>query len=184
MLTIQGASGGPREDTVTGLLVRSPQSEWRKGSIIAVDAGTHLSSIVRILQQHMPLYSKDVPPQGYSKIIDEGPFAGVKCPGYSARANALYIFRELMHAFLITHPHLDHLAAMGINTPALEYGREAKTIIALDSTIEAIKAHIFNDSIWPNLSDEGSGVGFVQKIERGRKPSTRSRGCSRLCTSL
>lgn len=189
MLTFQGASGGPREDTVTGLLVRSPQSEWRKGSVIAVDAGTHLSSIVRILQQHMPLYSKDVPPQGYSRVIDEGPFAGIKCPGYSARANALYIFRELMHAFLITHPHLDHLAAMGINTPALEYGREAKTIIALDSTIEAIKAHIFNDSIWPNLSDEGSGVGFVtyRRLKEGgnhRLGQGDARGYVRVCENL
>lgn len=157
--------------------------------MIAVDAGTHLSSIVRILQQHMPLYSKDIPPQGYCKVLEEGPFAGIRCPGLSARANALYIFREIMHAFLITHPHLDHLSAMGINTPALEYGREAKAIVALDSTIEAIKAHIFNDSIWPNLSDEGSGVGFVtyRRLKDGgnhRLGSGDARGYVRVCESL
>lgn len=186
---VLGASGGPREDTVTGLLVRAPQAEWRKGSVIAVDAGVHLASIVRILQQQMPLYSKEKPPKGYSQVIPDGPFAGIKCPGYSARANALYIFRELMHAFLITHPHLDHLSAMGINTPALEYGREAKTIVALDSTIEAIKSHIFNDSIWPNLSDEGSGVGFVtyRRLKEGgnsRLGSGDARGYVRVCDSL
>jgi len=157
--------------------------------MIAVDAGTHLASIVRILAQQMPLYSKDAPPAGYSQVINEGPFAGVKCPGYSARANALHIFRELMHAFLITHPHLDHLSAMGINTPALEYGREAKAIVALDSTIEAIKSHIFNDSIWPNLSDEGSGVGFVtyRRLKEGgntRLGSGDARGYVRVCDSL
>lgn len=157
--------------------------------MIAVDAGTHLSSIVRILQQQMPLYSRDVPPAGYSKILEDGPFAGVKCTGFSARANALHIFREIMHAFLITHPHLDHLSAMGINTPALEYGREAKTIVALDSTIEAIKAHIFNDSIWPNLSDEGSGVGFVtyRRLKEGgnhRLGIGDARGYVRVCESL
>lgn len=186
---IQGASGGPREDTVTGLLVRTPQSEWRKGSVIAVDAGTHLASIVRILQDQMPLYSRDQPAVGYSQIIKEGPFEGVKCPGISARANALYIFRELMHAFLITHPHLDHISAMGVNTPALEYGREAKAIIALDSTIEAIKSHIFNDSIWPNLSDEGSGVGFVtyRRLREGgnnRLGSGDQRGYVRVCENI
>jgi len=157
--------------------------------VIAVDAGTHLASIVRILAQQMPLYSKHAPPAGYSQVIERGPFAGVKCPGYSARANALHIFRELMHAFLITHPHLDHLSAMGINTPALEYGREAKTIVALDSTIEAIKSHIFNDSIWPNLSDEGSGVGFVtyRRLKEGgntRLGSGDARGYVRVCDSL
>lgn len=157
--------------------------------MIAVDAGTHLSSIVRILAQQMPLFSKDIPPSGYSHVIADGPFAGVKCHSYTARANALYIFRELMHAFLITHPHLDHLSAMGINTPALEYGREAKTIVALDSTIEAIKSHIFNDSIWPNLSDEGSGVGFVtyRRLKEGgnnRLGSGDARGYVRVCDSL
>lgn len=157
--------------------------------MIAVDAGTHLSSIVRILAQQMPLYSRDAPPAGYSHIIAEGPFTGVKCPSYSARANALHIFRELMHAFLITHPHLDHLSAMGINTPALEFGREAKTIVALDSAIEAIKTHIFNDSIWPNLSDEGSGVGFVtyRRLKEGgntRFGSGDARGYVRVCDSL
>lgn len=157
--------------------------------MIAVDAGTHLASIVRILQQQMPLYSRETPPSGYSKILEEGPFAGVKCTGYSARANALHIFREIMHAFLITHPHLDHVSAMGVNTPALEYGREAKTIVALDSTIEAIKAHIFNDSIWPNLSDEGSGVGFVtyRRLKEGgnhRLGQGDARGYVRVCESL
>lgn len=157
--------------------------------MIAVDAGVHLASIVRILQQSMPLYSKEVPPPDYTQIIQEGPFAGVKCHGYSARANALHIFRELMHAFLITHPHLDHLSGLGINTPALEYGREAKTIVALDSTIEAIKNHVFNDSIWPNLSDEGSGVGFVtyRRLREGgnhRLGSGDARGYVRVCDSL
>lgn len=157
--------------------------------MIAVDAGVHLSSIVRILQQQMPLYSEKEAPAEYSRILDHGPFAGVRCTSYSARANALHIFRELMHAFLITHPHLDHLAAMGINTPALEYGREAKTIVALDSTIEAIKSHIFNDSIWPNLSDEGSGVGFVtyRRLKEGgnvRLGSGDARGYVRVCDSL
>lgn len=157
--------------------------------MIAVDAGVHLASIVRILQQSMPLYSKEKPPAGYTQTIQEGPFAGVKCHGYSARANALHIFRELMHAFLITHPHLDHLSGLGVNTPALEYGREAKTIIALDSTIEAIKNHVFNDSIWPNLSDEGSGVGFVtyRRLKEGgnhRLGSGEARGYVRVCDSL
>lgn len=157
--------------------------------MIAVDAGAHLASIARILQRDMPPTSEKLPPAGYAKRLDQGPFAGVTFPHISAKANALYIFRELLHAFLITHPHLDHLSAMAINTPALEYGREAKAIVALPSTIEAIKTHIFNDSLWPNLSDEGHGVGFVtyRRLIEGGNPrlgSGESRGYVNVCDGL
>lgn len=174
---------------MTGLLVRAPQSEWRKNSLIAVDAGAHLASIMRILQQHMPHSSEAIPESGYSKQLEEGPFAGIRFPHFSARNNALYIFRDLLHSFLITHPHLDHISGMGINTPALEYGREAKAIVALPPTIEAIKTHIFNDSIWPNLSDEAHGVGLVtyRRLIEGGNPrlgSGEARGYVSVCDGL
>lgn len=168
----QGATGGPCEDNVTGLLVRAPQAEWRKGSVIAVDAGAHLASIVRLLERDMPRSSQKIPEAGHTTILKNGPFAGIKFPQISAKANALYIFRELLHSVLITHPHLDHLSAIAINTPALEYGKEAKAIVALPPTITAIKDHIFNDWIWPNLSDENHGVGFItyRRLIEGGNP--------------
>ncbi|KAK5198330.1 3',5'-cyclic-nucleotide phosphodiesterase pde1 [Exophiala xenobiotica] len=186
---VLGSSGGPREDNVTGLLVRAPQTEWRKSSMIAVDAGSHLANIIRILERQMPSASETLPPKDYSRILDEGPFAGIRFPNISAKANGLHIFRQILHAFLITHPHLDHLSAMAINTPALEYGREAKAIVALPSTIEAIKNHIFNDWLWPNLSDEGNGVGFVtyRRLIEGGNPrlgSGDSRGYVNVCDGL
>ena len=169
--------------------MRAPQTEWRKSSMIAVDAGAHLASMIRILQRHMPLRSEKVPPKEYFTLLEEGPFAGLRFPHISAKANALYIFREILHAFLITHPHLDHLSGMAINTPALEYGREAKAIVALPSTIEAIKTHIFNDWLWPNLSDEGHGVGFVtyRRLIEGGNPRLglgEARGYVNVCEGL
>ncbi|KAK4943470.1 3',5'-cyclic-nucleotide phosphodiesterase pde1 [Elasticomyces elasticus] len=186
---VLGSSGGPREDNVTGLLVRTPQTEWGKSSMIAVDAGSHLANIIRILERYMPVSSQDLPPKGYSHILEEGPFAGIRFPHISAKANGLHIFREILHAFLITHPHIDHLSGMAINTPALEYGREAKAIVALPTTIDAIKNHIFNDWLWPNLSDEGNGVGFVtyrRLIEGGnvRLGSGEARGYVNVCDGL
>ena len=174
---------------MTGLLVRAPQSEWRKGSLIAVDAGSHLASIVRILQRDMPRVCEDIPPRGHSRTLDHGPFQDIKFPHISARANALHIFRELLHSVLITHPHLDHLSAIAINTPALEYGREAKAIFALPSTLDAIKQHIFNDFIWPNLSDEGHGAGFItyRRLIEGGNPRLghgESRGYVSVCDGL
>ena len=154
-----------------------------------MDAGAHLASIIRILELYMPLHSDKLPPKGHASLLKEGPFAGVKFPNISAKANGLFIFRELLHSFLITHPHLDHVSGLGINTPALEFGREAKAIVALPSVIDAIKNHIFNDSIWPNLSDEDHGVGLVtyRRLIEGGNPRLglgEARGYVNVCDGL
>ena len=171
------------------MLVRSTFTEWAKGSVIAVDAGAHLASITRILEEQLPKSSEKLPPKGHVTALKKGPFAGIKLPNISAGANALHMFRELVHSFLITHPHLDHIAGLGVNTPALEYGREAKAIVALPSTIDAIKTHIFNDIIWPNLSDENEGVGFVtyRRLIEGGNPRLGSgdgRGYVSVCNGV
>ena len=169
--------------------MRSTYTDWAKGSIIAVDAGAHLASIIRILEEELPSSSEEAAPKGYETILKKGPFAGLPLPNISAKANGLYIYRELIHSFLITHPHLDHISGLGINTPALEYGRETKDIVALPTTIEAIKQHIFNDLIWPNLSDEEGGVGFVsyRRLMEGGNPRLGSgdgRGYVSVCSGL
>lgn len=69
---------------------------------------------------------------------------------------------SIRHVFL-THSHLDHVAGLpmlidsifadAIDSPLTVYGR--------DETIEAIRAHIFNDVIWPDFSvlpDAGNPV--------------------------
>ena len=137
----------------------------------------------------MPMNSESLPPKGHETVLSDGPFAGVRFPGISAKANGLFVLRELLHSFLITHPHLDHISGMCINTPALEYGREAKAIVALPHCIEAIKTHIFNDAIWPNLSDEAHGVGFVtyRRLIEGGNPRLgygEARGYVNVCDGL
>lgn len=89
------------------------------------------------------------------------PFRGASLPAKSPRNNAVYITRELVSTFLITHPHLDHLSGFAINTACFNQPSRPKRVAALPSTIEAMKTHIFNDIIWPNLSDEDGGVGLI-----------------------
>lgn len=97
--------------------------------------------------------------------MTSGPFAGLKLPFLIPQYNAHFIFRHLLSAILITHPHLDHIAGLIINTPLIDAqtARTAgpKRILALSGVIDALKAHIFNDVIWPNLADEDGGVGLV-----------------------
>ncbi|MCJ1379761.1 hypothetical protein MMC17_002864 [Xylographa soralifera] len=248
----QGAGGGPSEDDVTGLLVRSTATQWAKSSILAVDAGTHLAAIIRILEQHLPYATQtksveqpdsspeqtrklkkprkrngidrsngagDVSPYttsvagylghvsgsasigGHSPVqaqgelqtpklvLTTGPFSGLILPYESARANASYLLRNLISTYLITHPHLDHLSGFAVNTASFQHTSRPKKVAALPSTINAIKDHIFNDVIWPNLSDEEGGVGLVsymRLVEGGNVAlgTGDGRGFIELCDGL
>ena len=56
------------------------------------------------------------------------------------------------HVFL-THSHLDHIAALPLMVDAIASARTAPlSIYALAGTIVALKAHVFNDVIWPDFT--------------------------------
>jgi hypothetical protein len=155
--------------------------------VVAVDAGTLLAGIIRTLEPYAATgisINKDG-----KRWMTEGPFVGLELPNVTAQANAAYIFREIIGAVLITHPHLDHLAGLAINTPFVEAGNGPKTVAALPSVIAAIKNHMFNDIIWPNLSDEDGGAGLVtyQRLVEGGNPrfgQGGARGYVRACEGL
>jgi cAMP phosphodiesterase len=200
------------------MLVRSTASKWAKGSILAVDAGSHLAPIVSILQRHFPLvaekHSNVLPirnsaappyegmdvssassegrsssPEELVTTLHDGPFAGLEFPFLSARANAVHIVRELVSTYLITHTHLDHLCGFVVNTAAFHNTSRPKRLAAFPFTVDAIKEHIFNDRIWPNLTDENNGVGFVtfQRLTEGGNLALgegQSRGFIEVCDGL
>lgn len=124
--------------------------------MIAIDAGTLLAGIIRTLERY-----KTEPSDGGKFVMKDGPFAGLVLPSKTPRANSAHIFREILGAVLITHPHLDHISGLAINTPMLEAGSGPKAVTALPSVVAAIKNHMFNDVIWPNLSDEDGGAGLL-----------------------
>ncbi|KAJ5161867.1 hypothetical protein N7492_007259 [Penicillium capsulatum] len=180
-IIVLGPTGGPREDSVTGILVRSTSLKWSPGSVIAVDAGTLLAGVIRLLKLH--------PPQTKNGVMNKGPFKGLELPHKTAEANAAYFFREIIGAVFITHPHLDHISGLAINTPILEAGNGPKPVAALPSVLSAIKNHLFNDVIWPNLSDEDGGAGLLtyQRLVEGGNPRFGSgdrRGYVQACNGL
>lgn len=229
-----GAGGGPSEDNVTGFLVRSTATKWSKNSVLAVDAGSHLAAITRILEQHFPSVSEPHPrsppkvdsihgggvrtgdgdtspttdripmsedesgvetplseddmPLEITTLLD-GAFAGLPFPNASARANALHVVREHVSTYLITHPHLDHLSGFVVNTAAFHNTSRPKRLAALPFTVHAIKTHIFNNIIWPNLTDEDGGVGLVsfQRLAEGGNIALgqgKGRGYIEVCDGL
>ena len=236
---VQGAGGGPNEDNVTGILVRSTATNWAKGSVLAVDAGTHLAAIIRIFQESLPQSitvassfepavsiarsravkragslqaggsitrlsnsvaehngnGQDQPYQhadaidSSPRMLTTGPFADLEVPFKSVKGNAAYFMRDLISTYLITHPHLDHISGFAINTASFQHTSRPKRIAALPATIDAIKNHIFNDVIWPNMSDEDGGVGFVsymRLVEGGNIQfgDGESRGYIEVCDGL
>ncbi|KAI0180207.1 cAMP phosphodiesterases class-II-domain-containing protein [Hypoxylon sp. FL1284] len=167
---VLGSGGGPQEHNVTAFLVRPVKSGWTKGSIIAIDAGVHLSAIARILEETQPQgLGTDVP---LPHVLESGPFAGLEIHSSSAPTNAAYVTRHLVDSYLITHPHLDHISGFVINTASFP-GARPKRLAGLPSTISAFKTHIFNNVIWPNLSDENNGAGLVTytRLVEGGSPA-------------
>ena len=60
--------------------------------------------------------------------------------------------RRIERVFL-THSHLDHVAALPLMVDAVGAARvQPLQIHALPDTIRALRAHIFNDLIWPDFS--------------------------------
>ena len=177
------------EDNVTGMLVRSTATNWAKSSVLAVDAGTHLAAVLNIINEHMPNAIEKpgsdtsnggttaagplAQANGYGSgspyidgtspqlVLSTGPFADFELPHTTAKANAAHFVRNLITTYLITHPHLDHISGFVINTAGFQHTSRPKRLAGLPSTIDAFKTHIFNDIIWPNLSDEDGGVGLV-----------------------
>ncbi|KAK3369208.1 low-affinity cAMP phosphodiesterase [Lasiosphaeria ovina] len=169
---VLGSGGGPLESNVTAFLVRSLASGWRRGSVIAVDAGVHLGAIKKILEDTQPPDLGQTDELSLPYTLGTGPFRGLELPHANPSANAAHVHRSLIDTYLITHPHLDHISGFVINTAGLP-GNRPKRLAGLPSTIAAFKTHIFNNVIWPNLSDENNGAGLVtyMRLVEGGSPA-------------
>ena len=54
---------------------------------------------------------------------------------------------------LLTHAHLDHVAALPLMVDSVASQRKSPlNVFALAGTIAALKAHLFNDVIWPDFT--------------------------------
>ncbi|GAB7353186.1 hypothetical protein MBLNU459_g3712t2 [Dothideomycetes sp. NU459] len=164
-----GSGGGPSEDNVTGLLVRSAAAGWARNSLLAVDAGTHMASITRILERDLPLVSAS--PLASASVEVKEPIATapmVTEPICDGQASPISISSTATQEEVVREPIILE-NGFAINTAAFHATSRPKTLAALPFTVDAIKKHIFNDVIWPNMTDEDGGVGFVtfQRLKEG-----------------
>ncbi len=62
------------------------------------------------------------------------------------------VLRNNIKGYLISHPHLDHIAGLILNSP----DDSPKPIYGLPFCLEAIQETYFNWKSWPNFGDRGT----------------------------
>jgi cAMP phosphodiesterase len=66
--------------------------------------------------------------------------------------NVFEVLRNNIKGYLISHPHLDHIAGLILNSP----DDSPKPIYGLPFCLEAIQETYFNWKSWPNFGDRGT----------------------------
>lgn len=164
-ITFLGTSGGPVEGTTCSILVKSSNVDYqtlldqdRTDEIICVDAGSGLSKLSEIIysetkQQHncslLSLYHDSLPLSQYFNVSITKPFENLTTKSPFEIATNVF---KLIENYLITHPHLDHISALAINTPNFDSNRTKQVYGSFD-TLDALNDHVFNGIIWPNMQD-------------------------------
>lgn len=75
--------------------------------------------------------------------------------------NTWHIVNHLLASVCVTHPHLDHVAGLVINSGNFNIFKP-KVVAGLSSTIDSLLSYLFNGVIWPNLTNEGiDPVGMI-----------------------
>ena len=68
------------------------------------------------------------------------------------KGTVLEVLRNNIKGYLISHPHLDHVAGLILNSP----DDSAKPIYGLPFCLETIQEDYFNWKSWPNFGNHGN----------------------------
>jgi cAMP phosphodiesterase len=125
---VLGNSGGYEGNLSSYML-----SDLKTDNYICLDAGT--------------LYN------GIKIALKEKSFGKFKLPKTEKLKPEVFIMRNYIKGYLITHTHLDHIAALVINAP----DDNRKYIYGMQHTIENLNKFIFNWTVAANFGSEGEG---------------------------
>lgn len=178
-ITVLGASGGPIEGMTSAYLVKPAAIPYETiitnnvtDALVLVDAGCGISKMAEIIADDLQgspnrttesllrLYSETLTVESYTAPtlrrtrMLQSPHLLQKD---ASPIQLAFTLADTLKNILITHPHMDHIAALVINSPA--FGLESgKHIYGLPETVDALQSHVFNDQIWPNLSSQKNGT--------------------------
>jgi 3',5'-cyclic-nucleotide phosphodiesterase len=126
-MVVLGCEGGLAEGNLSCYLLTRPGS----GAYVALDAGTVLG--------------------GLRAATRKGSLADCRPPRDSPNSHEGWVLRQGIKAYLISHAHLDHVSGLVIDST----DDTAKPLLALDSTVDDLRDHVFNWKTWPNFGSEG-----------------------------
>ncbi|WP_426580854.1 MBL fold metallo-hydrolase [Mucilaginibacter sp. R-33] len=92
----------------------------------------------------------------------------VTCKSFNVPGNA--VLRQYIKGYFISHPHLDHIAGLIINSPE----DSTKNIYALNGCIETIKTHYFTWKSWANFADQGETPALKKYHYKVLEPGTET----------
>ncbi|KAH9857812.1 cyclic-AMP phosphodiesterase [Lenzites betulinus] len=129
---VVGSGGGPFEDNLSSYFLKPSDSSWKDG-IIALEAGSGLGALNRLLTTHSDVFAS---PESESEV--DAPITPTAAEIYS-----------WIQCYLITHPHLDH-----INGLILSAGSTKGPPIPVRGTQETLEvvADAFSGKLWPALA--------------------------------
>lgn len=183
-ITVLGSSGGPLEGITCSYILKPSYITYKdiiqdelKQYLIAIDAGSGLNRITEIISTErtkekdtlamkvLNYYNDPLPIDQYThpNISFSHEYGVCKLNKDSAPIELSFRILDLINNFLISHPHLDHINGLVINSPGFHY-HSSKSVYGLKETTEALQNYIFNDIIWPNLVTEQNGS-FLKLIE-------------------
>ena len=125
-MIVLGSGGGIDESNLSSYLL----SSYKTDKYICLDAGT--------LMHGLELASR----KGYFNHLEN-----LK----GQQELPAYILHHHIDAYIISHPHLDHIMGMMIAGPFDNH----KSIICSNKTANELMTHIFESNIWGNFTSEG-----------------------------
>ncbi|KAG7720536.1 hypothetical protein KL949_001794 [Ogataea haglerorum] len=167
--TVLGCSGGPVAGKTCAFLLKPSSISFQQAlenevdCILALDAGAGIETIAEMIADcrkntasvssyFNQLYSNTEDPSYYSDnsgLMDTEPFEDVSKNSTNSSLQLAKGILNRMAAYIITHPHLDHVLGLVINSPCFT---QQTQIYGTQQTIDNLKNHIFNDKVWPSLS--------------------------------
>ncbi|KAI0362740.1 cyclic-AMP phosphodiesterase [Trametes cingulata] len=143
---VVGSGGGPYEDNLSSYLLKPSESSWKDG-IIALEAGSGLGALNRLLTEHADVFTSsseevDVPKTPTAADI----YSWIRC-------------------YLITHPHLDHINGLVLSAGSAKGA--PKPVYGTQETLEAV-AEAFSGKLWPALASwtEKPNISYLLSPDR------------------
>lgn len=172
-ITFLGASGGPIESSTCSLLIKPHNVDYSTVlaanlPLLQVDAGSGSLLLAELIADKespsrlLRLYEDSDELDAYVALQPCYPFASVS-------GNPFHSLKRIMlcvPTILVTHPHLDHIAALVLNLAEADFAKNKATVYASKFTAQTLQENIFNGKIWPDMVSLGTiGMSRVEPKE-------------------